>query len=166
MRRYPHVGECTLPLRVLAVQSAMLRNRYGTLQSVTGARYRAVTERYGSVTEPLWNVAGRYRTVTEALQNVTERCSDLWSRLGTLRNVMEALWNVTERYGSVGGEVTEPLWKAVERYGTFRGVAGRYGTLWKCCRSLRNVSGALRSPNGTLRNRYRKYRFCPSLIKF
>jgi len=27
--RYPYVGECTLPLRVLGVQCATLRNRYG-----------------------------------------------------------------------------------------------------------------------------------------
>jgi len=35
VRRYPHVGECTLPLRVLAVAYAMrneaLLERYGTL---------------------------------------------------------------------------------------------------------------------------------------
>jgi len=41
-RRYPHVGECTLPLRVLAVQCVTLQNYYRTL-----------LKRYGSVMEAL-----------------------------------------------------------------------------------------------------------------
>jgi len=50
VHRYPHVEECTLPLRVLAVQCATLWNRYGTLWSLT---------------EPLQNVTECYETVTE-----------------------------------------------------------------------------------------------------
>jgi len=46
-----HVGECTLPPRVLAAQCAMLRNCYETLLNVTEA-LRIVTERYGSITGP------------------------------------------------------------------------------------------------------------------
>jgi len=42
-----HVGECTLPLRVLTVQCATLLNRYGPLRK----RYGAVLERYRTVTE-------------------------------------------------------------------------------------------------------------------
>jgi len=34
-RRYPHVGECVLSLRVLAVQCATLLNCYRTLRNVT-----------------------------------------------------------------------------------------------------------------------------------
>jgi len=77
-RRYPDVGkmgECTLPLRVLAVQCATLRNCYGTLLKRYGNVIR-VTECYGAVT-------GRY----VKLQNVIERCG----RYGTFRNVTEAL---------------------------------------------------------------------------
>jgi len=56
VRRYnaiytPHVGECTLPLRVLAVQCATLRNGYRTFRK----RYRSVTGHYGTLrnfTEP------------------------------------------------------------------------------------------------------------------
>jgi len=39
-------------------------------------------ERYGSITEPLWNVVGRYRAITE--------------HYGTLQNITELLWNVAE----------------------------------------------------------------------
>ena len=61
VRRYPHVGECTLPLPVLAV-ACTIRNealwsvtrRYG---SVTG-RHETLRQRYGALTE-------RYETVTE-----------------------------------------------------------------------------------------------------
>jgi len=62
----PQVGECTLPLCVLAVQCATLWNHYGSVTE----RYRAITERCG------------------ALRNITEHC-------GTLRNVTEALRIVT-----------------------------------------------------------------------
>jgi len=43
--RYPDVGECTVPLRVLAVASIM---RNEALWSVTG-RYRSITGRYGTL---------------------------------------------------------------------------------------------------------------------
>jgi len=50
-RRYPHVGECTLLLRVLAVACTM---RIEALRDVMGA-LRCVTGRYGSVTKLLQN---------------------------------------------------------------------------------------------------------------
>jgi len=66
-------------------------------------------ERYGSVIQPLWNVAGHYGKFMEALRgrygNVAET---LWGvakyralqnvmvRYRTLRSDMEPLWNVTE----------------------------------------------------------------------
>ena len=37
VRRYPHIGECTLPLRVLTVQCAMLWNVTGALCSLMDA---------------------------------------------------------------------------------------------------------------------------------
>ena len=45
LRRYPHVGECTLPLRVLAVARTM---HYEALRGVTG-RYWSVTGQYGTL---------------------------------------------------------------------------------------------------------------------
>ena len=59
-RRYPHVGECTLPLCVLAVHCTM-RNVMKLLQNVTGAE---CCRRYENVTEALRMVTERYRTVT------------------------------------------------------------------------------------------------------
>jgi len=60
-RRYPHVRECTLPLRVLAIACRMrneaLRSVMGRCGSVTG-RYRTLRERYGALTQ-------RYGTDTE-----------------------------------------------------------------------------------------------------
>jgi len=74
MRRYPSVGECTVPLRVLAVVCMMyneaLRKHcgflwkwygvlwsvteyYGALRDVTGC-YGTLEERYGALT--VWNV--------------------------------------------------------------------------------------------------------------
>jgi len=91
----PHVGECTLPLRVLAVACTMcnkaLQKHCASLQDVMES-YRAlqdVTERCRSVTEALWGVlehygalrdvtgcygsiAGHYRSITELLRNVME----------------------------------------------------------------------------------------------
>ena len=61
VRRYSHVGECTLPLRVLAAQCTTLRNCYGTLLKRNGSvadRYGSLRDRYGTLTE-------RYGTVTE-----------------------------------------------------------------------------------------------------
>jgi len=57
-----HVKECTLPLRVLAVQCATLWNHYGSIMERYGTlwrldRYGSFKERYGSVTEPLRNDA-------------------------------------------------------------------------------------------------------------
>jgi len=58
-RRYPHLGECTLPLRLLAVTCTMLnealrkryrtlRERYGTLRNVRYAPYApSVVGHYG-----------------------------------------------------------------------------------------------------------------------
>jgi len=63
VRRYPHVEECTLPLRVLAVQCAPLQNRYGTL------RKRYVT--IGGVKEALRNRCG---ALQERYGAVAERC--------------------------------------------------------------------------------------------
>ena len=105
VRRYPHVGECTLPLRVLAVACTMrnkrLRDVMGALRGIT-ERYRRVAHRYRT----LWNVTERYR----ALRDVTERCRSVMGccralrtsrsvawRYGTLRSVTKLLRNVTER---------------------------------------------------------------------
>ena len=55
----PHVGECTLPLRVLAVACTM---RNEALQSVTGRyvsvtrRYRTLRKRYMGCCGALWNI--------------------------------------------------------------------------------------------------------------
>jgi len=62
----PQAGECTVALRVLAVQCTTLQNRYGTLR-----------KHYGTVVD-------RYRTS----RNVT---GALWSRCKTLQGVMDAL---------------------------------------------------------------------------
>jgi len=87
--RYPHVGECSLPLHVLAVACTMhneaLQKCCASLPDVTEC-YRAlrdVTERYGSVT-------GCFR----ALWNITEHCRTLW-------NVTETLRSVVERYATL-----------------------------------------------------------------
>jgi len=62
-RRYPHVGECTLPMRVLAVACTMrneaLRKRCASL--------RDVTERYS--TELLWNVTEPLRKIFLPITN-------------------------------------------------------------------------------------------------
>jgi len=79
VRRYPRLGECTLPLHVLDVACTM---RNEALRDVTGA-LRGLMERNGSD-------ADRYGT----LRNVTERCV-------TLQRVTEALQIVTERYVTV-----------------------------------------------------------------
>jgi len=71
VRRYPHIGEYTVPLRVLAVACTMreeaLRKRYVMLwernRSVAEA-LQAVAERYGT----LRSVAGRYGSFTELLR--------------------------------------------------------------------------------------------------
>jgi len=55
-----HVGECTLPLHVLAVQCAMLQNIMGALQNVARS--------YGNFTECYWTLRKRYMT----LENVTK----------------------------------------------------------------------------------------------
>jgi len=93
----PHFGECTLPLRVLAVQYATLQNRCGALWNVTEC-YGSVTEplrsimdHYGNITEPLQNVMGCYGCVMELLQNVTEALGDITERYGA---VAEALWSI------------------------------------------------------------------------
>jgi len=71
VRHYPHLGECTLLLRVLAVACTM---RNEALRSVTGC-YGSVTglmERYGSVAVgTLWNFTERL-DVTESYGTVTE----------------------------------------------------------------------------------------------
>jgi len=48
-RHYPHIRECTLPLRVLAVACTMRNEAYGAL--------RIVTEHYGALTEPLRKIS-------------------------------------------------------------------------------------------------------------
>jgi len=57
-RCYPHIRQCTVPLRVLAVACIMrkeaLRKRYRALRDVMEAlglreRYGALTKRYGTV---------------------------------------------------------------------------------------------------------------------
>jgi len=59
-RRYPHVGECTVPLRVLAVACTVhnetLRKRYGALWNVM-ERYGSVADRYRTIR----NCYGKYR---------------------------------------------------------------------------------------------------------
>jgi len=87
--RYPHVRECTLPMRVLAVQCATLK----MLQDVTEA-LQNITERHGAVAD----ILGRYRNVTEAL------C---------------IIMDVTELYGSVADHyksIIEPLWNCYRIY--------------------------------------------------
>jgi len=95
-RRYPHVGECTVPLPVLAVglQCTTLRNCYGTL-----------LKRYGTVAE---------RCMQDVMETLRERYGTLWKRCGSLRDV-------TEHYRSVAGTLQD----AAERYGILRSVAGR-----------------------------------------
>ena len=59
MPRYPHVVECTLPLRVLALAVACtMRNE--ALRVVT-VRYGSVADRYGT----LWERDRPYGTLTE-----------------------------------------------------------------------------------------------------
>jgi len=74
---YPHIGECTVPLRVLAVACTVhnealwkhygsIAHRYKTLQNVM-ERYIAlqeITERYGSITELLQNVMKPLRKIS------------------------------------------------------------------------------------------------------
>jgi len=110
----PHVGKCTLPLCMLAVQYATLRNRYGTLR-----------ERY--IYGTLWNVTEAFGTLQSVYGSVTVRYVALQSHYGTLRNVAECygtlrcvagryrrLWNVTEALRIV----TESYGAVTERYRT------------------------------------------------
>jgi len=62
VRRYPHVGECTLPLCVLAVACTMHNEGYGALRDVMSA-LPGVMERYGSVVHRYMTL----RNVAEAL---------------------------------------------------------------------------------------------------
>ena len=114
---YPHVGECTLPLRVLAVQCATLWNCYGTLLKHHGS----ITEHYGMlriVTEALQNCCKAWWNVTEPLWNAAK----LRGIMETLRKHYEA---VTGHYGSV----TEMLYVVMGCYGMLQRVAEhcRYG---------------------------------------
>jgi len=101
-RRYPHLGECTLPLHTLAVACTMrnealrtLRERYGALQNVmevlqivTG-RYetlQSIAERYGTL--GLQKRRGSFTRCFQALRNIMEHC---W----TLRNVTEPLRKIS-----------------------------------------------------------------------
>jgi len=65
-RHYCHIGQCTLPLHVLAIQCAMLRNSYRTLLKHYGSitehcrALQSVTERYRSVMEPLPKISCPY----------------------------------------------------------------------------------------------------------
>jgi len=112
VRRYPRVGECTFPLRVLGVQCVTLRDRCGALRNVTGAlrsrcgtsqgvtdalrkHYGALRERYRAVTEHYGSVTGRYRTLRS-------RYGTLWSVTGPLRNVTEPLRKISILRGCLG----------------------------------------------------------------
>jgi len=101
---YSHVGECTLPLPVLAVACTM---RNEALQKCCTSlwdimeHYRAlrdVTEHYRSITGccgALQSIAGCYRTLQKlcgsvmecrgALWNITECCRTLQNRRGSLQ---------------------------------------------------------------------------------
>jgi len=105
VRCYPHIGECTLPLCVLAVVWTM---RNEVLRSIMG-RYGSIIGRYGML-----------RKCCTLLQDVTE-C------YGTLR----ALKDVTERCRSVLGCCRE-FWNIMEHCVTLRDIAERYGKYCLC----------------------------------
>jgi len=88
VRRYPHVGECTLPLRVSAVACTM---RNEALRIITG-RYRSVTGHYGMLWKhcaSLWNVMEAFWKRHGVLLSITEH-------YGVLRDVMERCWSIME----------------------------------------------------------------------
>ena len=90
--RYPHVGECTVPLPVLAVACTMHNEAL-----------RHITERYGSTVH-------RYGT----LRNVTEHRGTLWNVIEVLRKRYRCCQALTLR------SITGALWSSygMEHYGT------------------------------------------------
>jgi len=95
--RYPHVGECTVPLPVLAVACTMHNEAL-----------RHITERYGSTVH-------RYGT----LRNVTEHRGTLWNVIEVLRKRYRVLpsVNITKHYRSI---------MELLRYGTLWNCYGKY----------------------------------------
>ena len=104
---YHHVGECTLPLGVLAAACTMrneaLRKRYRALRNVTGA-LRIVTGHY----RMLRNVIERCGT----LQNVRKRCGNVTGYCGPLRNIKERCGTLQDVTGALQSSY------GIERYGT------------------------------------------------
>jgi len=105
-RHYPHVGKCTLPLHVLAVEYTMhneaLQKHYRALQNVTEA-LRIVTKHY----RMLQSNAGRYgtfRSIAEVLKGVPvlrKLYRTLWSTEGSYGTLRKCCGAVTEGYGTV-----------------------------------------------------------------
>jgi len=84
---YPHIGECTLSLRVLAVTCTMhykvLRKHYGALQNRC-ASLQNVTEHYGT-----------FGSIAEALQGVLVLQS-VTKHYGALQDVTECYESITK----------------------------------------------------------------------
>jgi len=130
--RYPHIGECTFPLLLLAVACTMcnevLWKHYGTLQE----RHKMLRKRCTS----LGHDTERYR----ALRDVTERYGSITGCGGVLQNITEALWK------SCG-----VLCSIMEHYRASKDVMERYGSIENSYRTIRECYGALTERNGTVK---------------
>jgi len=76
-RRYPHVGEWTVPLCVIAVACTMHNE---ALWSITESLW-GVAEHYGT----LQSVVGRYRMLQK-------RCGSIMGCFGVLQNITSVVW--------------------------------------------------------------------------
>jgi len=75
---YPHFGECTLPLRVLAVACT---RRIKALRCVTG-RYGTLQKRYGVLRSVIWNIIERCVTLQDVMKALRSSYETLWNRYG------------------------------------------------------------------------------------
>jgi len=85
--RYPHIGECTLPLHVLAVactvRNEALRDIMGALRGIT-ERCRSVMGCGGALITEHYERCVTLQDVTEVLRIVTERYRVLTEHYGTI----------------------------------------------------------------------------------
>jgi len=181
-----NIAECYGTLQSIMESLCNAAGLYRTLHSVTG-HYGTLQKRYGS--------SGMLREgVTEPLQSIMERykhCGALWKHYGSitapLQNFAGRYGSVMEHYGAVM-ECYGSIW-TLANAAVLQNITEHCGTLQKCCESATQCCGALRNILEHCRTlwyvtealrivtkhygalwivteRYKKYQFCPSLIKF